>query len=511
MGMVLRRKSCWLAVVGLIGCLLVAIPGYHLMQRDAPTVALFVAGAAILAWLWRHLRRDAGDAIVLADVTDRLRHERELLRLATRDRLTGLPNRACVESLVEAAVDGARRGNTRCAVLCLDLSRFKLITDTLGHKAGDALLQQVGQRIRETVADGVAVGRIGADDFAILVEDVPDPDAAGAVALSVLAAFDRPVDVMGMEHYVRPSLGIALFPEHADDAAELMRAADTALYATKRQGGRRYAFFRREMADQAYRQLELDRALRTALEAGEFRLVYQPKVSLIDFSLEGFEALLRWDRPGHGMVPPGEFIPIAEETGFIVRLGDWVLAEACRQQREWLDCGLDPVPVAVNISPRQLRQRSAEDFRCCVEQYGLPADLIEIEITEGAVMQDLEHALEVLNDLQSMGVRVAVDDFGTGHSSLSYLKRLPVNTLKIDRSFVNGVPDGREDTGIVCAIISMADMLGLDVVAEGVERQEQAAFLRHHNCLTAQGWLTGRPVPPAEAADLLSGRMRRSA
>ncbi|HYG89534.1 MAG TPA: EAL domain-containing protein [Azospirillum sp.] len=448
---------------------------------------------------------------VLADVTSRLRHERELLRLATRDRLTGLPNRALIESLVERAIDHARRHGTRFAVLCLDLSRFKLITDTLGHRAGDTLLQQVAKRIQETVGAGPAVGRIGSDDFAVLLEEVPDPDAAAAVAQRVLAAFDEPVDLMGVEHYVRPSVGIALFPEHADGAAELMRAADTALYAAKRQGGKRPAFFRREMADQAHRHLALDRDLRAALAAGEFRLVYQPKVSLIDFSLEGFEALLRWERPGHGMVPPGEFIPVAEETGFIVPLGDWVLDEACRQQREWLDRGLQPAPVAVNISPRQLRQRSAEDFRRTIDRHGLTPDLIEIEITEGAVMQDLDHALAVLTDLKAMGVRVAVDDFGTGHSSLSYLKRLPVSTLKIDRSFVNGVPDEREDSGIVSTIITMADMLGLHVVAEGVERPEQSAFLRHHNCLTVQGWLTGHPVPASEAAKLLEQRIKQSA
>ncbi|WP_431856640.1 putative bifunctional diguanylate cyclase/phosphodiesterase [Azospirillum sp.] len=479
-----------------------------------PALGIERAGARIeaslaISSLDVHGRRST--IAVLADVTQRLKHERELLRLATRDRLTGLPNRAMIESLLEAAVAEARRDGTRFGVLCLDLSRFKLITDTLGHQAGERLLIEVAARIQATVSGVDVVGRIGADDFAVLLDRLPEPEHAAALARTVLAAFDDPVDLDGAGHYVRPSIGIALFPDHADDAAELMRAADTALYAAKRQGGKRWAFFRREMADQARRHLALDRDLRAALAAGEFRLFYQPKVSLADHALKGFEALLRWERPGHGVVSPGEFIPVAEETGFIVQLGDWVLEEACRQQRAWLDHGLAPVPVAVNISPRQLRQRTAVDVLATISRHGLPPGLIEVEITEGAVVQDFDHALSVLAGLKAVGIRVAVDDFGTGYSSLSYLKRLPLSTLKIDRSFVAGVPGGREDCGIVSTIIAMAGMLDLDVVAEGVERPEQAAFLRHHNCLTVQGWLTGRPAPAKEAGDLLAVRLKQTA
>ncbi|WP_448204520.1 EAL domain-containing protein [Azospirillum sp. sgz302134] len=447
----------------------------------------------------------------LADMTERLRHERELLRLATRDRLTGLPNRALVESLLESAIERARRHGRCFAVACLDLSRFKLITDTLGHHAGDLLLQEVAARITTTVRASDTVGRIGTDDFAVLLEEVRDSEEAALAAQRILAAFEEPVLLMGTEHYVRPSIGIALFPDHADSAQELIRAADTALYAAKRLGGKRHAFFRKELADQAHRHLALDRDLRAALAGNQFQLHYQPKVSLVDLSLEGFEALLRWEKPGHGMISPGEFIPVAEDTGFIVPLGDWVLDETCRQLRAWRDAGLDPVPVAVNISPRHLRHRSADDFRRIIDRHGLPPDLVELEITEGAVMQDMDHALAVLEALKTMGIRVAVDDFGTGHSSLSYLKRLPVTTLKIDRSFVNGVPSEREDNGIVSTIIAMADMLGLDVVAEGVEKEEQANFLRHHNCTLVQGWLTGRPVPADQAAALLAKRIEKRA
>ncbi|MGA1858763.1 EAL domain-containing protein [Azospirillum sp. 11R-A] len=469
-----------------------------------------------------------GFVCALADVTERVRHERELMRLATRDRLTGLPNRAMIESLLEAAVERSCRYRRPFAVLCLDLSRFKLITDTLGHQAGDALLQEVAQRIVASVRAADLVGRIGTDDFAVLLEEIRDADEAAAIAGRILDAFDAPVTLPGCEHYVRPAVGIAVYPtdlagvgaaeghRDGDDPQALLRAAETALYAAKRMGGRRHAFFRPELAEQARRQLALDGDLRAALALKQFRLHYQPKVSLIDYSLEGFEALLRWEKPGQGqtqgtMIPPGEFIPVAEETGFIVPLGDWVLDEACRQMREWLDAGMEPVPVAVNISPKHLRNRSAEDFRRIIDRHGLPPGLIELEITEGAVMQDLDHALAVLAALKAMGIRVAVDDFGTGHSSLSYLKRLPITTLKIDRSFINGVPNEREDAGIVSTIIAMADMLGLHVVAEGVEKTEQANFLRHHNCTQVQGWLTGRPVPADAACHLLMERLRQMA
>ncbi|RJF81890.1 EAL domain-containing protein [Azospirillum cavernae] len=452
-----------------------------------------------------------GFVCALTDMTQRLRHERELMRLATRDRLTGLPNRAMVESLLETAVERCRRYNRRFAVMCLDLSRFKLVTDTLGHQAGDALLQEVARRVTETVRAADLVGRIGSDDFAIILEEIVDADEAAAIADRVLAAFDQPVILAGNEHYVRTSIGIALFPDHTEEPHELIRAADTALYAAKRLGGRRHAFFRKELADQARRHLALDGELRSALVNKQFRLHYQPKVSLIDYGLQGFEALLRWDNPGQGMISPGEFIPVAEETGFIVPLGDWVLDEACRQQRVWLDQGMNPVPVAVNISPRHLRHRTADDFRRIVDRHRLPPELIELEITEGAVMQDIDHAMSVLGALKAMGIRVAVDDFGTGHSSLSYLKKLPITTLKIDRSFINGVPQEREDASIVSTIIAMADMLGLDVVAEGVEKTEQANFLRHLNCTQVQGWLTGRPVPADTALGLLTKRLKEPA
>jgi diguanylate cyclase len=448
-----------------------------------------------------------GFVAVLADVTEHERSQRELMRMVTRDRLTGLSNRAHVESALEAAVTRAWRESHGVAVLCFDLSRFKLITDTLGHRAGDALLVEVARRLRGVVGDGGTVGRMGVDDFAVIL-DPADEARADALAKTILTAFDTPVALSGTEHFVRPAIGLALFPQHATTGEDLIRAAEIALYASKRRGGMQSAVYEPAMGDRARRHLALDQEMRRALGNGEFRLHYQPKVSLVDFSIEGFEALLRWDRPGIGLVAPGDFLGVAEDTGFIATLDEWVLDEACRQVRAWTDEGLSPLPVAVNVSPHHLRRHSVADFQRALIRHGLPASLIEVEVTENAVMQDLEHAMKVLNGLQELGIGVAVDDFGTGHSSLSYLKQLPVTTLKIDRSFIDGIPKARNDAGIVATIISMANLLKLKVIAEGVERPEQAQFLRHNNCVLAQGWLTGRPMPAEAVVPVLATRQR---
>lgn len=448
-----------------------------------------------------------GFVAVLADMTDHMREKRELLRLATRDRLTGLPNRAFTETLIDETVKRMTREGGGFAVLSLDLSRFKLITDTLGYRAGDQLLLEVTRRIQKRIGPADIVGRFGTDDFAVIV-DRADAEKAKAIADAILGAFDEPVQLVGTQHYVRPSIGISLYPDHGRNGEHLIRAADAALYAAKRGGGLQIAFYTREMGDQARRHLAIDQQLRQALTNGEFLLHYQPQVSLVDFSVEGFEALLRWKRPGVGIVSPGDFLSVAEDTGFISALDDWVFDEVCRQLRDWMDLDHDPLPVAVNVSARHLRRHDVVDFEGTMRRHGVPPSLIEVEVTESAVMQDLGHAMDLLGGLKELGVGVAVDDFGTGHSSLSYLKRLPVSRLKIDRSFVAGVPKVREDAGIVATIIAMADLLRLQVVAEGVERAEQAQFLRHHNCLTVQGWYTGYPLPVEDVTPLLAARQK---
>lgn len=483
------------------------------MVRHAETMQLERDGERIRATLSLtplSLRARNGFVAILHDVTEQERTQREMMRLATRDRLTGLANRSHFEATLEAAITRAWKQNHGVAVLCFDISRFKLITDTLGHRAGDALLIEVGRRLRTVIGNDGTVGRLGIDDFAVLL-DPADETRADAVAKAILASFNTPIDLDGTEHFVRPALGFALFPRHATTAEDLLRCAETAVYAAKRRGGLQSALYEPKMGDQARRHLALDQEMRRALGNGEFLLHYQPKVSLVDFSVEGFEALLRWNRPGIGLVAPGEFLGVAEDTGFIASLDEWVLDEACRQLRAWTEEGLSPLPVAVNVSPHHLRRHDVVDFQAALARHGVSPSLVEIEVTENAVMQDLEHALKVLQGLKDHGISVAVDDFGTGHSSLSYLKQLPVSTLKIDRSFVSGLPKASDDAGIVATIISMADLLKLKVVAEGVERPEQAQFLRSHNCILAQGWLTGRPMPAENVAPILATRQRQRA
>ncbi|MBI1207683.1 MAG: EAL domain-containing protein [Azospirillum sp.] len=443
---------------------------------------------------------------VAEDITFRKREERDLALRTTRDALTGLPNRALIHDLFDADMQRARRNGARLAVLFVDIDRFTAIIETLGRESADQILTEVAARLQATVRQADSIGRYGEDEFLVLLDDSGESEDAARVGQRVLAAFDLPVMLDHSHYFVNVSIGIAYFPDDADDLPQLIRAADTAHYTARHSSGTRLAFFRKSMDQAARDRLALEHDLRGALGTDQFELVYQPKVSLTDSRLEGFEALLRWHRPGHGLVMPADFIPVAEETGLIVPLGDWVFRQACRQSRAWIDAGLEPVPIAVNVSPKQLLRRSAQDFAAIVAESGGRADLIEIEITEGAVMQNVEHAMATLAALKALGIKVAVDDFGTGYSSLSYLKRLPISTLKIDRSFVSGLPGGREEAGITATIIAMAHLLDLRVVAEGVESDEQARFLLGLNCQYAQGYLTGRPMPISDAERLLRQR-----
>lgn len=454
---------------------------------------------------------DGGGCVaVVSDVTARLRDARELERASTHDRLTGLPNRGTAVSVLNAAIERAGREGSRVALLSVDLSRFRLITDALGGRAGERLVVEMAKRISAATLPGDTVARVGVDDFAVILDPADEPRAR-TTARTILASFEDPVRLIDTDHFVRPSVGIAVWPDHAADAEGLLRAGDTALYAAKKRGGSRAQTYEHRLGETAKLQLELDQEMRRGLIAGEFLPHYQPKVSLLDGSIRGFEALARWNRPGVGLARPDVFLNVAEDTGFIGAIDEWMLNEVCRQLREWIDVGLEPPPIAVNVSPAHLRVSNVDDFERALVRHHVPPALIEVEVTEHAVMRDVEHAMDVLGGLRDLGVRVAVDDFGTGHSSLNYLKRLPVSILKIDRCFIDGVPRGREDSGIVATIIAMARTLRLGVVAEGVERPEQARFLARENCPLVQGWLTGRPVPAAAAAALLSPESQEAA
>ena len=443
------------------------------------------------------------------DISERLLAERRLHFLSYFDPLTELPNRALYGDRLRQALARARRRRRGVAMLLLDLDRFKVVNDTLGHQAGDRLLQEVAERLRAVVRDGDTVARWGGDEFAVLLEDVGGPDDVDPVARKLLEVFGQPLMVETeegvQELFLTASLGIALYPGDGGDLAALARNAETAMYRAKDRGRCSYRFYTADMHAQALERLSLESRLRRALERGEFVLHYQPQVSLRDGRLLGFEALLRWERPEEGPVPPGRFIPLLEETGMIVPVGDWVLAEAARQLAAWRREGLPAGRMAVNVSALQLRdggfhRRVAQ----ALERAGPEArGGLELELTESAFMEGTRGHVAELAALGELGVELAIDDFGTGYSSLVYLKRFPIRKLKIDRSFVADLLTDPNDAALTRSIIAMAHQLGLKVVAEGVEEEAQRDFLAAEGCDAMQGFLHSRPMPAGEATALL--------
>ena len=426
------------------------------------------------------------------------RKQETLYRLAHHDVLTGLPNRLLFFDRLQQALSQAGRHDTLLGVMLLDLDRFKAINDSFGHTAGDALLQAVGRRIGECIRDGDTVARLGGDEFTILLQDIRQAQHAALVAQKIIEALQLPFLLNGYEVVVNTSIGIALYP-HCRDAETLLIHADTAMYKAKEEGGNGYRFYTDEMSSADMRRLSLETQLRKAIERNELVLHYQPQAEIVSGRLLGAEALLRWQHPEHGLIPPDEFIPLAEETGLIVPIGEWVLHTACAQNRAWQDAGLAPLRVAVNVSGRQFRRLDMlETIFRTLEDTGLDSRYLEIELTEGVLMQDTVVVVQTLRALNAMGILISIDDFGTGYSSLSYLKRFPIDMLKIDRSFVQDIVTDPDDTAIVQAIIAMSHSLGIKAIAEGVETREQLDFLRRHGCDAVQGYCLSRPLP-AEA------------
>ena len=443
------------------------------------------------------------------DVTERKHYERRLEHLSTHDDLTGLANRVLLHDRLAQSLHYAHRSGRLVAVLLVDLDRFKVINDSLGHDFGDQLLCAVAQRLLENVREADTVARMGGDEFVVLLAEVADAEDVGLLARKILDNLSRPYHVGHREIIITASLGISLYPKDSDSGAMLIRNADIAMYRSKRNDRSNFCFYAAEMNKHIRETLELEGELRHALERKEFCLHYQPKVDLLSGRIIGSEALIRWRHPRRGMVFPADFIPLAEETGLIVSLGAWVMREACQQARAWQEMGLPALSVAVNLSARQFRRGDLPQVvREVLQETGLDPCLLELELTESMVMGDPAGAEETMRALKNMGVRLSLDDFGTGYSSLNYLRSFPVDSLKIDRSFINDVATDPSGASVVASIIDIAHNLGLTAVAEGVETLEQLKFLSGCDCNMFQGYLFSEPLPAGEFADLLRAGRR---
>jgi len=452
-----------------------------------------------------HHEAPHGVLVTRIDITERMLAEQQLTQLAHYDSLTGLPNRLLFRDRLHSGITIARRNDWQLAVLFIDLDRFKSINDTLGHAAGDALLQQAARRIQTCIRESDTVGRLGGDEFAIVLTELAQAHDAGLVARKVVDVLARPFTLEGQEVFITASIGITLFPDDGDNDETLVRNADTAMYRAKDLGRHNYQFFTAEMNRQATADMQLENDLRRAVKNQEFALVYQPKASCVTGRIVGFEALLRWHHPRRGLVPPNEFISALEETGLIVEVGEWVLRTACHDTRALHLAGLGHPTVAVNLSARQLLSEQLFDLvKDALRESGLEARYLELELTESFLMKRQDMAIATLSRLKAMGVHISVDDFGTGYSSLSYLKRLPIDCLKVDRSFVQDITADPNDASITRAIIKLAHSLKLHVVAEGVETEGQLGMLIANRCDVIQGYFFSRPVPLTDLHRMLA-------
>lgn len=442
---------------------------------------------------------------VIRDISEKKRIERQLLHDAFHDKLTGLPNRALAMNRINHALK--RRDDKpgyRCGAMFIDLDRFKMVNDTLGHAAGDQLLTEVAGLLQQAVRPSDTIARLGGDEFLIVLEDIHDLRNAVLVAERVLDCLDVELSVRGNPIRTNASIGIALNQEDTTDGEELLRHADIAMYRAKEKGRSRYEVFDIEMHSRTVMMMRTESALRRAIGTDEILLHYQPIVDLDKRVVAGFEALVRWNQPGRGLVPPNDFIPLAEETGLICALGRQVLYQACRQNREWKDQFGEATVISVNLSVYQLQRENVVTMvRDVLNETKLPASALKLELTEGAFLDYSKGGLDALDELKAMGVGLSIDDFGTGYSSFGYLGKLPIETIKLDRSFINGLPQDKDHVAISKAILAMAQAMDLKVIAEGVEHSGQLRFLHEHGCRFAQGYLFGRPVGVEQAVDLL--------
>jgi len=434
--------------------------------------------------------------------------EARLEHQARHDHLTGLANRLMLHLRLEHALSRARRENSHLALLMLDLDRFKDVNDSFGHLMGDALLCQVAERLIGRVRNADTVSRLGGDEFTVLLENIENPAEAARVADDLIRELSEPVRLPnGNEVVVGATVGIAIYPEHGASEEALLQGADAALYQAKSEGRGHYRFFSDSLTQAARERIELETRLRRAVAQDELRLHFQPQFDIASGAVVGAEALVRWQSPEEGLVPPGRFIPVAEQSGLIEAIGDWVLAETCHQGRRWIEAGLPALTLAINVSSRQFQRGDlAERMAAVLAETGFPPQRIELEMTESTLMEDETRVLETLGRLRALGIRLAIDDFGTGYSSLAYLKRFPLDVLKVDKSFVDDIPRLQDDMEITATIIAMAHTLRLKVLAEGVETEAQLDFLRARGCDFYQGFLSSRPLPPEEFAAFVAAR-----
>jgi len=441
------------------------------------------------------------------DISDRKRSEQHIHFLATHDSLTSLPNRFMFSQILNLAIESAHRYHRKLAVFFIDLDRFKNINDTLGHEAGDYLLCEMAARLKQCLRASDVVGRLGGDEFVVMLPEPENTEQIATVAQKILSASLEPIDINGQECRVTASIGICVYPDDGKDEQALMKNADIAMYRAKEEGKNNYQFYSPDIEARSLERLVLENNLRMALERNEFFLHYQAKRNLQTGAIAGVEALVRWRHPELGVISPAQFIPLAEETGLIVLIGRWVLKTACAQNVAWLKQGLPPLCMAVNLSVRQFfDEHLIQDVADALNESGMQPALLEMEITEGMVMQDAERAIRILTAIKALGVRLAIDDFGVGYSSLAQIKRFPIDTLKVDSSFIRDIPQNREDRAITEAIIAMGRTLSLTVIAEGVETKEQEAFLRDHNCDQSQGYYFSKPISPEEFVSFMKAQ-----
>jgi len=442
---------------------------------------------------WSVLKHRTARMLFAADAERKIRH------LAYHDALTGLPNRTLFMDRIDQAISRAHRESGKFAILYIDIDHFKVINDSMGHAAGDHLLNIVSQRLTDVLRKTDTIARLGGDEFTIIIEDLEEAESVVLVAKNILAALDKPIEIFEKEVHIGGSIGIALYPQDGESFGTLLKNSDTAMYKAKELGRQTFQFYEHEMSLKAMQRLDLENQIRIALKNEEFLVYYQPKVNLVSGQVQGMEALVRWQHPEKGLIAPNDFIPLAEETGLIIQLDEWVMRTACHQFKEWETAGYPVNNLSVNISARHFKEGGLlKHCRRVIEDTKILPKYIEIELTESALVDNYNSAKEILHEIHEMGIQLALDDFGTGYASMSYLKEFPFDTVKLDRSFVQGVPEDVEDTAIVKAMIQLAEALSLNMVAEGVETELQKHFLTDNDCAFGQGYLWSKPIGASE-------------